>query len=96
MQPSLSPPRTYAVYLIDYPDGSYADNAEPYPLKILLLPCGLRDALALVTFGFQIFYILSLVVSYSRAAYHEAVSVDSVWRACHQRTHIVLRQDCEL
>ena len=35
MQPSLSPPRTYAVYLIDYPDGSYADNAKPYPLKFL-------------------------------------------------------------
>ena len=52
MQPSLSPPRTYAVYLIDYPDGSYADNAEPYAFEILLLPCGLRDTLALVTFGF--------------------------------------------
>ena len=33
MQTSLSPSGTYAVYLIDYPDGSYADNAKPYPLK---------------------------------------------------------------
>ena len=96
MQTSLSPPWTYAVYLIDYPDGSYADSTEPYTLEIFLLPSGLRDALALVTFGFQIFYILCLVVSYSSPAYHEAVSVDSVWRACHQCTHIMLRQDHEL
>ena len=34
MQTSLSP-RTYAVYLMDYADGDYADNAKPYALEIL-------------------------------------------------------------
>ena len=52
MQTSLSPPRTDSVYLIDYANGGYADNAKPYALEIFLLPSGLRDALALVTFGF--------------------------------------------
>ena len=96
MQPSLSPPWTYAVYLIDYPDGSYADNAKPYPLKIFLLPCGLCDAFAFISLSLEIFYILSLVVSYSRAAYHETVSVYPVWSAGHQRAYIMLRQDHEL
>ena len=96
MQTSLSPSRTYAVYLKDYPDGGYTDSTEPYAFEILLLPCGLCDTLALVTFGLQIFYILSLIITDACAAYHEAVSVDSVWRACHQCTHIMLRQDYEL
>ena len=48
MQPSLSPPWTYAVYLKDYPYGSYTDNAEPDALEIFLLPCGMRDALAFI------------------------------------------------
>ena len=96
MQPSLSPPRTYAVYLIDYPDGSYADNTELYALEILLLPRRLCDTLALIPLSLEIFYILCLVVSYPRPAHHEAMGVDTVWRAGHQRTHIVLRQDHEL
>ena len=63
MQTTLSPPWTYAVYLIDYADGSYADNTKPYALEIFLLPCGLSDTLTLVTFGFQVFYILSLIIA---------------------------------
>lgn len=96
MQPSLSPPWTDSVYLKDYANGGYADNSEPYTLEILLLPCGLRDTLALIPLGLEIFHILGLIVSYPRTAYHEAVSVDTVWRACHQCTHIMLRQDHEL
>ena len=67
MQPSLSPPWTYAVYLIDYPNGGYADNAKPYTLEIFLLPSGLRDALALISLSLEIFYIFRLVVSYTRS-----------------------------
>ena len=78
MQTSLSPPWTYAVYLIDYPDGSYADSTEPYTLEIFLLPSGLRDALALVTFGFQIFTYSAWSFRIHSPAYHEAVSVDSI------------------
>ena len=96
MQPSLSPPRTYAVYLIDYPDGGYADNPKPYALEIFLLPCGLCDTLALIPLSFEILYILSLIIADACPAYHETVSVDTVWSACHQRADIVLRQDNEL
>ena len=96
MRTSLSPPWTYAVYLIDYPDGSYADSTEPYTLEILLLPCGLRDTLALIPLGLEIFYILSLIIADACPAHHEAVSVDSVWSACHQCTHIMRRKDHKL
>ena len=96
MQTSLSPPWTDAVYLKDYPDGGYADNAKPYAFEIFLLPCGLCDAITLIPLSLEIFYILRLIVSDPCAAYHEPVSVDAVWCAGHQRTDIVLRQDHEL
>lgn len=96
MQTSLSPPWTYAVYLIDYADGSYADNAKPYALEILLLPRRLCDTLALIPLSLEIFYIFSLIIANACPTYHEAMSVDSVWRAGHQRAYIMLRQDHEL